>query len=58
MSDAQSPAEAAVALLDLALAPDVDPGTYGELVRLGSVLSWRDELAPEASAGSRVSHSQ
>jgi carbonyl reductase 1 len=40
MSGAQPPAHAAAALLDLALAPDVDPRFYGELVRSGRVLSW------------------
>jgi NAD(P)-dependent dehydrogenase (short-subunit alcohol dehydrogenase family) len=39
VSSAPSPAEAAVALLDLALEPAV-PGHYGELVRNGEVLSW------------------
>jgi carbonyl reductase 1 len=58
MGDAQTPAQAAVALLDLALAPDVDPATYGELVRFGRVLSWRDEVAAEATAGARVSRSR
>jgi carbonyl reductase 1 len=58
MGDAQTPAEAAVALLDLALSPDVDPATYGELVRFGRVLGWHDELPAEASAGARVSRSR
>jgi carbonyl reductase 1 len=44
-SDAQTPAEAAVALLDLALGPDVDPALYGELVRFGRVLPWREPIA-------------
>jgi NAD(P)-dependent dehydrogenase (short-subunit alcohol dehydrogenase family) len=39
VSSAPVPAEAAVALLDLALEP-VNPGHYGELVRNGEVLSW------------------
>jgi NAD(P)-dependent dehydrogenase (short-subunit alcohol dehydrogenase family) len=39
VSGAASPAEAAVALLDLALGP-VMPGHYGELVRDGEVLPW------------------
>jgi NAD(P)-dependent dehydrogenase (short-subunit alcohol dehydrogenase family) len=39
VSSAPVPAEAAVALLDLALEP-VKPGHYGELVRNGEVLSW------------------
>jgi carbonyl reductase 1 len=58
MGDAQTPAEAAVALLDLALSPDVDPATYGELVRFGRVLGWHDEVPAEASAGARVSRSR
>jgi carbonyl reductase 1 len=41
MSQAQTPEQAAQALLDLALAPSVDPATYGELVRFGKVLPWR-----------------
>jgi carbonyl reductase 1 len=41
MSGAQSPAEAAGALLDLALEPSVDPAFYGELVQFGRVLPWR-----------------
>ncbi|GGS54645.1 carbonyl reductase [Planobispora rosea] len=40
MTGAQTPREAAVALLDLTLGPDVDPALYGELVRFGKVLSW------------------
>jgi carbonyl reductase 1 len=44
-SDAQTPEEAAVALLDLAVAPDVDPALYGELVRFGPVLPWREPIA-------------
>jgi NAD(P)-dependent dehydrogenase (short-subunit alcohol dehydrogenase family) len=39
VSGAPSPAEAAVALLDLALGP-VTAGHYGELVRYGEVLPW------------------
>ncbi len=40
MTGAQSPAEAAVALLRLALDPQPDPAFYGELVRFGKVLRW------------------
>ncbi|GII53380.1 carbonyl reductase [Planotetraspora thailandica] len=40
VSDARSPADAAVPLLDLALGP-VAPGHYGQLVRNGSVLPWK-----------------
>jgi hypothetical protein len=38
-SDAQSPAQAAQALLGLALSR-VNPDRYGELVRFGRVLPW------------------
>jgi carbonyl reductase 1 len=41
MSRAQTPDEAAEALLDLALSPGVDPAHYGELVRFGRTLDWR-----------------
>ena len=54
MSKAQTPEQAAVALIDLVLAPSVDPATYGELIQFGTVLPWRDEIAPEAQASSRV----
>ncbi|MEU7892434.1 SDR family NAD(P)-dependent oxidoreductase [Nonomuraea sp. NPDC049152] len=40
MTGAQTPEQAAVALLDLALEPGFDPAFYGELVRFGKVLSW------------------
>jgi hypothetical protein len=40
VSDAPSPARAAVALLDLALG-SVAPGHYGQLIRNGKVLPWR-----------------
>ncbi|WP_026425070.1 SDR family NAD(P)-dependent oxidoreductase [Actinokineospora inagensis] len=40
VSTAPSPAEAAVALLDLALDP-VNPDHYGQLVRAGEVIAWR-----------------
>ncbi|MEV5717513.1 SDR family NAD(P)-dependent oxidoreductase [Amycolatopsis mediterranei] len=39
-SQAQTPDEAARAVLDLVFA-DVDPATYGELIRFGQVLPWR-----------------
>jgi NAD(P)-dependent dehydrogenase (short-subunit alcohol dehydrogenase family) len=51
MSQAQTPAEAAIALVDLALADTVDPAYYGELVRFGQVLPWGAAVAPEAAAG-------
>jgi carbonyl reductase 1 len=54
MSQAMTPDEAAVAPLELLLSPAFDPALYGELVRFGQVLPWRAEIAPEASAGTRV----
>jgi carbonyl reductase 1 len=41
MSNAQTPAQAAVALLDLALGPHPDPRFYGELIRFGRTVPWR-----------------
>ncbi|MFE2825512.1 SDR family NAD(P)-dependent oxidoreductase [Streptomyces sp. NPDC059271] len=41
-SQAQSPARAAAALLDLVFAEPVDPPLYGELIRFGKVLPWHD----------------
>jgi carbonyl reductase 1 len=41
-SGAQSPAQAAVAVLDLVVADQVDPCLYGELVRFGKALPWHD----------------
>jgi carbonyl reductase 1 len=40
MSTAQTPEQAAVAVLDLALSRPVDPATYGELVQFGKILPW------------------
>jgi len=40
MSGAQTPDQAAVAVLRLALDPDLDPALYGELVRFGKALPW------------------
>ena len=54
MSRAQTPSQAASALLDLALGPSPDPAMYGELVQFGKVLPWRAELPPEARAAVRV----
>lgn len=51
MSQAQSPAEAATALLDLALSDTVDPAHYGELVRFGEVLPWHSDVAAQARPG-------
>jgi carbonyl reductase 1 len=39
-SEAKTPAQAVVPILDLVLADHVDPATYGELVRFGEVLPW------------------
>ncbi|WP_225829686.1 SDR family oxidoreductase [Streptomyces sp. NK08204] len=39
-SDAQSPAQAARAVLDLVFAERVEPAHYGELVRFGEALDW------------------
>jgi NAD(P)-dependent dehydrogenase (short-subunit alcohol dehydrogenase family) len=38
---AQTPVQAAQALVELALDPRPDPGFYGELVRFGKVVPWR-----------------
>jgi hypothetical protein len=54
MSRAQTPSQAASAVLDLALAPSPDPAMYGELVQFGKVLPWRAELPPQAQAAARV----
>ncbi|WP_406175230.1 SDR family NAD(P)-dependent oxidoreductase [Streptomyces sp. NBC_00996] len=45
-SQAQSPAQAAGAVLDLISAEHVDPAFYGELVRLGKALPWHDGTPP------------
>ncbi|MEW2286404.1 SDR family NAD(P)-dependent oxidoreductase [Streptomyces sp. NPDC047841] len=45
-SQAQSPAEAAEAVLDLVLADHVDPALYGQLVRFGEPLDWYDGTPP------------
>ncbi|MFJ9908877.1 SDR family NAD(P)-dependent oxidoreductase [Streptomyces sp. NPDC101152] len=45
-SQAQSPARAAEAVLDLVFAEHVDPELYGELVRFGKVLPWHDGTPP------------
>lgn len=58
MSRAQTPLQAASAVLDLALAPSPDPAMYGELVQFGKVLPWRAELPPEAQAAARVVRSR
>jgi carbonyl reductase 1 len=43
---AKTPAEAAEEVLDFVLA-DLDPATYGELVRFGKVLPWHDGTPPD-----------
>jgi NAD(P)-dependent dehydrogenase (short-subunit alcohol dehydrogenase family) len=43
---AQTPDQAARAVLDLVLADRVDPATYGELVRSGQVLPWYGGTPP------------
>ncbi|MER5936778.1 SDR family NAD(P)-dependent oxidoreductase [Streptomyces sp. NPDC001928] len=43
---AQSPAEAARAVLDLVLAEHVDPALYGELIRFGKALDWYGGTPP------------
>ncbi|PKV82766.1 SDR family oxidoreductase [Streptomyces sp. TLI_146] len=45
-SQAQSPARAAEAVLDLVFAEHVAPELYGELVRFGKVLPWYDGTPP------------
>ncbi|MFE7602445.1 SDR family NAD(P)-dependent oxidoreductase [Streptomyces sp. NPDC057494] len=45
-SHAQSPAEAARAVLDLVCAERVDPALYGELVRFGAALDWHSGKPP------------
>jgi len=45
-SHAQSPSQAAVAVLDLIFAERVDPALYGELVRFGAALPWHDGTPP------------
>jgi NAD(P)-dependent dehydrogenase (short-subunit alcohol dehydrogenase family) len=45
-SQAQSPAEAARAVLDLVFSKGVDPALYGELVRFGKALPWHGGTPP------------
>ncbi|MEW2522985.1 SDR family NAD(P)-dependent oxidoreductase [Actinacidiphila alni] len=47
-SGAQSPADAASAVLDLVTAEGVDAAQYGELVQFGKVLPWHDGTPPTA----------
>ncbi|MDH6521482.1 carbonyl reductase 1 [Streptomyces sp. SAI-135] len=45
-SQAQSPAQAASAVLDLVFAEGADPALYGELIRFGKALDWHDGTPP------------
>lgn len=45
-SQAQTPAEAASAVLDVVLAEHVDPSLYGELIRFGKPLDWHGGVPP------------
>ncbi|MFD8127515.1 SDR family NAD(P)-dependent oxidoreductase [Streptomyces mirabilis] len=45
-SQAQSPSEAARAVLDLVVTEHVDPALYGELIRFGKALPWHDGTPP------------
>ncbi|MER7688857.1 SDR family NAD(P)-dependent oxidoreductase [Streptomyces sp. NPDC097610] len=45
-SQAQSPSEAARAVLDLVFTELVDPALYGELIRFGKALPWHDGTPP------------
>lgn len=45
-SQAQSPSEAAQAVLDVVFAERVDPALYGEVIRFGKALDWRGGTPP------------
>ncbi|MEU1442964.1 SDR family NAD(P)-dependent oxidoreductase [Streptomyces mirabilis] len=45
-SQAQTPSEAARAVLDLVFTEHVDPALYGELIRFGKALPWHDGTPP------------
>ncbi|MET7725183.1 SDR family NAD(P)-dependent oxidoreductase [Streptomyces mirabilis] len=45
-TQAQSPSEAARAVLDLVFTEHVDPAPYGELIRFGKALPWHDGTPP------------
>ncbi|WP_053846351.1 SDR family oxidoreductase [Streptomyces sp. NRRL B-24085] len=45
-SQAQSPARAAGAVLDLVFAEGADPALYGQLIRFGQALNWYDGTPP------------
>ncbi|MFD8424970.1 SDR family NAD(P)-dependent oxidoreductase [Streptomyces sp. NPDC059668] len=53
-SEAQSPARAAEAVLDLVFAEHVDPTLHGELVRFGKVLPWHGGTPPAEQDGMLV----
>ncbi len=50
-SQAQSPAQAAAALLDLVFTEGADPALYGELIRFGKALDWYDGTPPVEQDG-------
>jgi carbonyl reductase 1 len=45
-SHAQTPTQAARAILDLVLSDAIDPATHGELIRFGKALDWHDGTPP------------
>lgn len=51
MSSAQTPEQAAVAVLDLALTRPLDPAVYGELVQFGKILPWTGRIDTGHRAG-------
>jgi NAD(P)-dependent dehydrogenase (short-subunit alcohol dehydrogenase family) len=53
MNGAQTPAQAAGSLLDLAVGPTPAPQLYGELVRFGQRLPWSNEPAATGPRGRR-----
>jgi NAD(P)-dependent dehydrogenase (short-subunit alcohol dehydrogenase family) len=55
MSRAQTPAQAAGALLDLVLDPAPHPELYGELIRFGERLPWSTSEPAAAGPGGRTS---
>jgi carbonyl reductase 1 len=58
MSRAQTPAQAAGALLNLALTTDVDPAYYGELVQFGTVLDWDGPVGSTSSSRSSTKNAR
>ncbi len=51
MSSAQTPEQAAVAVLDLALTRPLDPAVHGELVQFGKILPWTGRIDTGHRAG-------